>query len=212
MHVDKGIIELESTIGTKSGFFSELLNEDDWSFVIKLHAFFESICTHLLMFHFKEPALSDLFSRLELSNKSTGKIAFLSKLEMLGKDDRRLLNSLSELRNKLVHDVRNSEFTLEEFVHSLTDKELEQFAISFSPFESLVRRTAGTPLSRNDKLGEIMIEQADIENIVEQAKNNPKRHIWLGAHHTLVGLVDSYAYSDYKQWAKAKGIFEEDRE
>src|SRR3546814_8687791 len=74
-------------IGVRENFFKDLLGEDDWSFVIKLHALFEAAFTHLLLFHFKEPELTDIFARLELSNKATGKIAFLGKLELLGKDN-----------------------------------------------------------------------------------------------------------------------------
>lgn len=52
VEIDRGILELESKIGVKSGFFASLLEEDDWSFVIKLHALFEAACTHLLLYHF----------------------------------------------------------------------------------------------------------------------------------------------------------------
>lgn len=61
--------ELESRVGVSPGFFRCLLDEDDWSFVIKLHALFEAACTHLLLYHFKEPNLARVFSRLELSGK-----------------------------------------------------------------------------------------------------------------------------------------------
>ena len=46
--------ELESNIGVEQGFFDRLLHEDDWSFVIKLHAVFEAVVTHLLTYHFQE--------------------------------------------------------------------------------------------------------------------------------------------------------------
>ena len=212
MEVDKGITELESKIGTKSGFFADLLKEDDWSFIIKLHAFFEAVCTHLLLFHFKEPNLGELFSRLELSNKTTGKIAFLSKLEMIGKNHRRLIASLSELRNSLVHDVRNSEFNLSEFVNSLSDNELKQFVVSFSPFESLIRQMANKPLFPDSKPNKTLLKQADINNLITRAKGNPKEHIWFGSHNVLVSIVDMYGYSDYKQWNKAKELFNEEYE
>jgi len=47
--------ELEKAVGVRAGFFYRLLEEDDWSFVIKLHALFEAVCSHLLLFHFREP-------------------------------------------------------------------------------------------------------------------------------------------------------------
>ena len=80
MTADPGLAELEQRIGVQSGFFESLLQEDDWSFVIKLHALLEAACTQLLLFHFKEPALGRVLARLELSNKTTGKVAFLDAL------------------------------------------------------------------------------------------------------------------------------------
>lgn len=85
-NVSKAILELESKIGVPENFFRNFNDADDWSFVIKLHALFEAACSHLLLFHFKEPDLSEVFSRLELSNKTTGKIAFLGKTALLGSD------------------------------------------------------------------------------------------------------------------------------
>jgi hypothetical protein len=62
--------ELERAVGVREGFFHRLVDEDDWSFVIKLHALFEAACAHLLLFHFREPELADIVARLELSNKT----------------------------------------------------------------------------------------------------------------------------------------------
>jgi hypothetical protein len=209
MNVDQGIFGLEIKIGTKRGFFNELLDADDWSFVIKLHAFFEAVCTHLLLFHFKDPELNEILSRIELSNKKTGKIAFLEKLGLIGTFNRRLIATLSEMRNSLVHDVRNSEFNLNSLVNNLNDGALKNFALSFSPYESSIRRMQQDPIFRK-RLDPKLSEQVEIENIIKRAKENPKLHIWLGAHNTLVSIVDMYSYSDYKQWVKAKQLFEEE--
>ena len=92
LSIDKGICMLQEKIGLRSGFFSALYDEDDWSFVIKLHALLEAACTHLLMFHFREPELNDVISRLELSGRTVGKTVFLGKLGLLGKEYRRFLS------------------------------------------------------------------------------------------------------------------------
>lgn len=209
--VGSGILELESKIGVPKNFFLSLNAADDWSFVIKLHALFEAACTHLLLFHFKEPDLSEVFSRLELSNKTTGKIAFLAKLGLLGKENRRFLSSLSELRNSLVHDVRNSEFSLKVMVESLEPSEVKSLAVSFSPFETHIRQF---PYDPTMKLGydEELQRQAAIENIVDRLAADPKYHIWIGAFSVLTSIVDMYGYSDYKQWVKAQQHFEQDGE
>jgi hypothetical protein len=111
-----GVDSFENKLGLKKGIFDKLQKEDDWSFVIKLHALFEAICTQLLVFHLGEDKLSELFTKLELSNKSIGKLVFLKHLELIGKDDRKFIYSLSELRNQLVHNVANCEFSLKEMV------------------------------------------------------------------------------------------------
>ena len=205
--VDAGIAELEAKIGVRENFFRDLLLEDDWSFVIKLHALFEAACTHLLLFHFKEPELTEIFSRLELSNKTTGKVAFLAKLELLSKENRRLVSKLSELRNSLVHDVRNAEFSLATTVDGLAPSELNQFAIAFSPFESHIREF---PYAPEMKLGynQDIQKAASAEAMMERAKADPKYHMWNGAYNVLISIVDMYGYSDYKQWVKAKAVFE----
>lgn len=208
--IDKGILELESKVGLKQGFFAGLVKEDDWSFLIKLHALFEAACTHLLLFHFKEPGLDEVLSRLELSDKTRGKIAFLSKMELISKENRRFIASLSELRNSLVHDVRNSEFDLRALVQGFAGKQLEQFATAFSPYESLWRRLDDKSGLLRKTIDERIVEQSKIENVVTRAKADPKVHIWLGAYNVLVSIVEMYGYSDYKQWLKAKALFNED--
>lgn len=207
--VDKGILELESKVGVPPNFFRNLHEADDWSFVIKLHALFEAACTHLLLFHFKEPELTDVFSRLELSNKTTGKIAFLGKVGLLNKDNRRFISTLSELRNSLVHDVRNAEFSLSSTVASLDAAEIKNLAVAFSPFESFVRKF---PYDSKMKLGfdANLQTQAAIDNVIGRFKVDPKFHIWIGAYNVLVSVVEMYGYSDYKQWVKAKEHYGDD--
>lgn len=179
--VSEAILELESKIGVPANFFRVLNGADDWSFVIKLHALFEAACSHLLLFHFREPQLSDIFRRLELSNKTTGKIAILGKLELLSKENRRFVSTLSELRNSLVHDVRNAEFNLRTFLSALDPAEVKSLAISFSPFETFVRQF---PYDPDMKLGygEQLQVQAKVEAVLERFKADPKYHIWIGAY------------------------------
>ena len=206
---DLGIAGLEKAVGVRRGFFSALEDEDDWSFVIKLHALFEAACAHLVLFHFGEPRLTAVISRLELSNRTTGKLAFMTALELIGKRSRRYIAALSELRNELVHDVRNSEFDLEEWFSSLEPNRQRSLAVAFSPLESFVREGPHLPGRPVDKDLE---EQASLQSVLGRAKNMTKAHIWLGASHVLVELVDMKGYSEYLQWAKAQALIREDDE
>ena len=125
---------LESELELKSGFFDSLDSEEenDWSFIIKAHALAEAAASHLLTKQFRKPELADLFSRLDMSNKATGKAAFIKAMGLLGEHERRFISALSELRNRLVHDVRNVNFDLLAYVESLSKKEQDIFLRNFN--------------------------------------------------------------------------------
>ncbi len=202
------ILKFEKKIGVQAGFFEKLKNEDDWSFIIKLHALFETACTHLLLFHLNEPNLGTIISRLEISNKTTGKLALLKELGLLGKNYRGFIYGLSELRNFLVHDIRNSTFTIQELVMGFNGKELKQFALTFSPFEKTILE-----INKKDSRLKLNIpENYDENTLIQRAKNNPKEYIWYGARAVLIEIIDMLHYSDYKQWMKAKSFLEKDED
>jgi len=208
---DTALLDLELKVGLKEGFFERLLDEDDWSFIIKIHSFVEAACNHLLLYHLKEPNLSEIITRLDLLSKPTGKIVFLSKLELLGKYDIRLITKLAQIRNSLVHDIRNNEFTLKYLVESFDTNELKQFAIDFSPFETMCRKFDKDP-RLNFTPDPNIKKQSDLNNIIKRAREDTKFHIWFGVRHTLTSILDNYGYSDYQNWMKSRKIYEEDEE
>ncbi len=110
--VDSTIAEFESELGVRTGFFQSLKNEDDWSFIIKCHALLESAMSHLIVATLKQPPLKDIVARLEMSGATTGKVAFAKALGLADDRERRFMRALSELRNDIVHDVRNVDFDL----------------------------------------------------------------------------------------------------
>jgi DNA-binding MltR family transcriptional regulator len=125
---------LETNLGLEQGFFESLDSDDehDWSFVIKAHALMEAAVSHLLTEASKRPELADIFSLLDMSNKATGKVAFVKALGLLDEKERRFVSAFSELRNRLVHDVRNVGFDLQKHVESLSAKEREIFRNNFN--------------------------------------------------------------------------------
>ena len=122
---------LEKELSLPEGFFNSLKDEDDWSFIIKIHALIEAAVSCLLTQKFGHDELLPIFSRLELSNKKTGKISFISALELLNKDERRFISSLSELRNLLVHNVSNVSFDLKGYALTLKQDKRRNFVLSF---------------------------------------------------------------------------------
>jgi hypothetical protein len=98
--------QIEHDLGLPTNFLWNLQAEDDWSAIIKLHALLETAVTHLLVQFFGHDELEDVFANMELGNTRTGKLVFLSKLDCLSKDNRRFIRKLSEIRNKLVQDIK----------------------------------------------------------------------------------------------------------
>lgn len=113
------IAELEKELGLPDGFYQSLRSESDWALIIKCHAIVESALTYLLTTVTAIPALEGFFARLETSDKYTGKVAFARALGKIKDDDVRFISKLSEIRNRLVHNVRNVQFSLAAFVSTL---------------------------------------------------------------------------------------------
>src|SRR3546814_14673268 len=74
------------------------------------------------------------------------------------------------------------------------------------PYTTLFRSYPRGKLGYNEKFQKAAL----VDEMMKRANSSPKYHIWLGAYNVIVLIVDMYGYSDYKQWMKAKAIFEED--
>jgi hypothetical protein len=212
--------DFEKDLGVKEGFFAGFENEDDWSFIIKLHAVFEAACTSMLDFHFKEPELYNVFSRLELSNKTIGKALILNKLGLMLDEDKKYIYALSELRNNLVHEVKNINFDLKAYISELDNNQIRQFVVAFRPFEAFYRRMRDKNIQRSKEnpkikrlpIDPIMERQSNIEELIKDVKDDPKDFIWLGAYSALTNIFDSEGLSSFKQMEKYKKLYEENDE
>jgi hypothetical protein len=184
------INELEIDLGVDVGFFESLLNEDDWSFVIKLHALLEAATGHLLVEHFDDKRLEEVIAHLEMSNQRTGKIALLKSMELISSDHKRFIISLSELRNSLVHKISNVKFTFKEMVSEFSEKELKNFMKRFSLFLD--------PENLNEKL------------YIESAKYDPKSYIYHSSMAVLIFIHLSKKTSYYERIFKAVKLVNEE--
>jgi hypothetical protein len=114
---------LEQDLGVPSDFFHHLLDDNDWSFVIKLHALIETSITHALVTFFDKPELRSVFSRLPLASTSTGKLAFVQELQLLDRPSVRFVQALAELRNGFAHNPANVVITLGDFLAQSPNKD-----------------------------------------------------------------------------------------
>ena len=160
--VEDAVRDFEKEIGLRPGFLESLRKEDDWSFVIKAHAFFESAFTHVLVGITEKQELQDVFSWLELSNAKTGKLAFAKAMGILNEAERRFVRKFSELRNLLVHSVEQISFDLTNYVSSLDKNQLKSFTKTYSYF------AAGESFEYSGKT-------YDTEEFV---KSDPKTAVW----------------------------------
>jgi hypothetical protein len=106
------ISKLEAAIGLPKDFIGNLMEEDDWSFVIKSHSIVEAALAHLLG-SVSDARLAKLFRRLPLAGPAS-KLAALEAIDALDAPTRGLIARLAKLRNDLVHDVSYLSFTFEQ--------------------------------------------------------------------------------------------------
>src|SRR5690242_8323284 len=126
--------EIEKAVGLDQPLFLRLIDEDDWSFVIKVHALIEAAVTHLLVIASGKNELENIYTFLELSDSRTGKLAFVRELGLLENKYRRFIKTLSELRNKLCTMSRMSASrSMGTSMHSIVNNE----GISSSQFLSI---------------------------------------------------------------------------
>ncbi|MBC2605747.1 hypothetical protein [Pelagicoccus albus] len=117
--VDLVYNEVGSELKQHGDFLIKLLEEDDWSFVIKSHALIEASVTNLLIRRIGEPEMTKFVKRMPLSDSESGKVVLLKDLGLLDSGLRSFIRWYSELRNKLVHNLEHIDFQLESHFASL---------------------------------------------------------------------------------------------
>jgi hypothetical protein len=140
--------KLEAKLGTPKGLFINLLHEDDWSFVIKMHALIDACLTHLIVNRLNNTALVDLIARLEFADARTGKLRFGDRLNLFNKEELTFLRRFSEIRNLLAHDVNQVSFTFASYYASLDKNQRKSFADTIEAFFALTIDVAGEYVPR----------------------------------------------------------------
>ena len=171
---------IESEFSLPENFFDELTHQGDWSFIIKLHALFEAATSTLLTKALGREELRSVFSTLELSGYKRGKLEFINKLKLLNKDTRLFIRSLSEERNRVVHNVWNVNLNLDDHVAGLDKNQFERFVAAYGfwvPKENF--QYNGSSLHRS-----------------QFVKDNPKLAIFGAALYTLIMIYVQLKVAD----------------
>jgi hypothetical protein len=126
---DELLESLETELGLPRGFCFHLRHEDDWSFVVKLHALIESAASDFITRALGRKELADIFSRIEMSKPQTGKVAFIRALNLLPVGHTKFIEKLSQIRNQLAHKIGNAGFTFGQYLqHERQRLSEKQFA------------------------------------------------------------------------------------
>jgi hypothetical protein len=126
-YIWKGAIKnFEKRVGLPTGFIHSLAQEDDWTFVIKIHALYETALTHILATTFGNVKLQEALAEIAMADK----LKLASACSLFDKEDRGMLHALSNLRNKLVHSVDQVGFSFSSYLSDQNRKKrfLESFA------------------------------------------------------------------------------------
>jgi hypothetical protein len=129
--LQKPVDTIENKLGMP-GFFYSLAKDSDWAVIVKLHALIEALCSHLITDELKKPELLPIISYIPLGESKFGKVNILQALKLITDDEYQYIVGLSELRNKLVHNVANVNFSLKVHVASLDSNQFKAFVNRFN--------------------------------------------------------------------------------
>lgn len=123
------LASIEKDFGLPTGFIKTLFKEpSDWSFVIKLYALLETGTTYFLTNELAKPQLRDILLRMDMCER----INIIKALNILDTERRLFLRKFSELRNLIVHDIKNINFKFDRYLKGLDKNQRREFCKTFS--------------------------------------------------------------------------------
>src|SRR6185369_4595310 len=111
--------QLQRALGIPNGFLDGLGDDEDWAFVIKIHALMESSVNHQIIAALKEDRLKKFVARLDTSNSASGKLAIVKALDLLPPKLQKFMTGFSTLRNTFVHDAKHLAYSINECLRSM---------------------------------------------------------------------------------------------
>jgi hypothetical protein len=166
---------LERRLGLKQHFLEDLMNEaDDWSFVIKVHAFIEAALGHLILVALDRPQLEKFVRELPVSGR-TGKVALAESMNLLSKPVATFINNLGQIRNRFAHRPHNVDLRIEELVNT-SNKEKKSAWRDLCSFRD-----------------ELIKQHGAKHDVAATMMDNPRAAVWVSALHTA-GVITENAF------------------
>ena len=100
-------------------FIKELLQGDDWAFVIKTQALLEACITQAVLVHLGDERIKKTVETMPLVGDGATKLQFAKDLGLMDGPQRRFVNRMAALRNRLAHRVECVNFKFSDYIASL---------------------------------------------------------------------------------------------
>ncbi len=179
-------LDMINSINNHKDFLFSLMDDSDWSLVIKSHALLESLVTELIVSKTEEDKLKNIIERLPMHDNQIGKLKIVKEYRLLDEARIKFIKWLSERRNDLVHKFENINFKFSDYVSSL-DKNQKKSHKKIITWHTL----NGSP--------QVIWEEASI--------NKPKIAVWFSVFMLVVLIcVD---IEELKGFTKIKTLSEE---
>jgi hypothetical protein len=132
--------EFTQWVYEKAGISKKLLDslddDDDWTFVIKMHGILETALNHLILGRLQitgaVPKMADIIPQLDTNDRRTGKIAFIKAYDLLPDEACLFVRMLSEVRNRAVHDIKNFDLDLVKYLQGLNKEQKKNWKIALT--------------------------------------------------------------------------------
>lgn len=126
--------ELFRLVSERNTFLGELKGGDDWSFVIKAQALVEGSVTQAVLCHLGDTRLIKIVEAMPLVGDEVSKLAVAKELQLLSSAQRRFINKMAALRNRLAHRVDQASFSFERHIESLDKNQRNDWQASIPWF------------------------------------------------------------------------------
>ena len=120
-------LKLLSELSLSKDFLTHLDQDDDWSFIVKTHSLMEIAISYSLQKNFRSE-LADVFNKIDMNNKSYGKMVFVRKLGLIEKKLCDFIDLLSEMRNDFVHDIKKIELGIDGYLLQLKSNKSDRYS------------------------------------------------------------------------------------
>lgn len=148
--ITSGLQTLSRILGLRENFIIDLFKDpDDWSFVVKAHAFLEVVVCAVLAVHLQRRELDEVLAQ-EVEMKA--RIEMTKALAITTTEDRKAMYALGKLRNRLVHNAKDTNFTFADYFQNKDAK--KNFCSTFGHGWADPIPGTNPPVPRADYVGE----------------------------------------------------------